>query len=56
MLFLMMRRDDAQWGTNGVVWTVTQSGVNFPFLFDVIFYSVPVTMLRGLGMVTYWQR
>lgn len=38
-------------GPNGVVWTVTQSGVIFPFLFGVIFYSVPLNGLRVLGMV-----
>ena len=50
MLFLTMGRAMRN-GPNGVVWTVAQSGVIFPFLFGVVFYSVPVTMLRGLGMV-----
>ena len=50
MLFLMMGRA-MRHGPNGVVWTVTQSGVIFPFLFGVLFYSVPMTLLRGLGMV-----
>ena len=50
MLFLTMGRAMRN-GPNGIVWTVAQSGVIFPFLFGVFFYSVPVTLLRGVGMV-----
>ena len=49
MLFLTMGRAMRN-GPNGIVWTVAQSGVIFPFLFGVFFYSVPVTLVRGLGM------
>ena len=50
MLFLTMGRAMRN-GPNGIVWTVAQSGVIFPFLFGVFFYSVPVTLVRGVGMV-----
>lgn len=49
MLFLTMGRAMRD-GPNGIIWTVAQSGVVFPFLFGVLFYSVPLTFLRGLGM------
>ncbi|MBO4618600.1 MAG: hypothetical protein J5654_00675 [Victivallales bacterium] len=49
MLFLTMGRAMRN-GPNGIVWTVAQSGVIFPFLFGVFFYFVPVTWVRGVGM------
>ncbi len=50
LMFLTMGRAMRN-GPNGIVWTVTQSGVIFPFLFGVCFYSVPLNGLRVFGMV-----
>lgn len=37
-------------GPNGVVWALAQSALIFPFLFGVIFYGVPLTLSRVVGV------
>ncbi len=39
-----------QKGPNGIIWSVMQSGFIFPFLMGVVFFSVPLTTVRIMGI------
>ena len=49
MLELMSRA--MQCGPNGVIWSIIQSAMVFPFIVGMIFFDVKFTMLRGAGIV-----
>ena len=49
MLELMSRA--MQCGPNGVIWSIIQSAMVFPFMVGMIFFDVKFTILRGLGIV-----
>ena len=40
-----------QCGPNGIIWAIIQSAMLFPFVFGVVFYNVPMSAIRGFGMV-----
>jgi len=39
-----------QRGPNGIIWSIVQSGFVFPFFMGVIWFHVPLTMIRLLGV------
>lgn len=39
-----------QRGPNGIVWAIMQSGLIFPFCMGILFFDVPLTLTRGIGM------
>ena len=49
MLELMSRA--MQCGPNGVIWSIIQSAMVFPFMISMIFFDVKFTVLRGLGIL-----
>lgn len=49
MLELMSRA--MQCGPNGVIWSIIQSAMVFPFIVGMIFFDVEFTWLRGAGIV-----
>ena len=49
MLELMSRA--MQCGPNGVIWSIIQSAMVFPFIVGMIFFDVKFTILRGAGIV-----
>lgn len=49
MLELMSRA--MQCGPNGVIWSIIQSAMVFPFMVGMIFFDVAFTFLRGLGIL-----
>src|SRR5574344_1087402 len=44
MSFAMQR------GPNGIIWTIIQSAMIFPFLTGVLFFDVKLTLCRGAGL------
>ncbi len=40
-----------QRGPNGIIWTMTQSGFIFPFAMGILFFQVPLGILRGIGFL-----
>lgn len=41
-----------QKGPNGIIWSIIQSGFVFPFFMGVLFFDVPVNLLRISGLVS----
>ena len=41
-----------QKGPNGIIWSIIQSGFVFPFFMGVVFFDVPVNLLRFIGLVS----
>ena len=41
-----------QKGPNGIIWSIIQSGFVFPFFMGVVFFDVPVNLLRIIGLVS----
>jgi len=37
-------------GPNGIIWSIAQSGLVFPFAMGVLFFDVPFSPARGLGI------
>ena len=48
MLQLMSKA--MQLGPNGVIWSIIQSSLVFPFICGIVFFNVEFTVLRGLGI------
>lgn len=40
-----------QIGPNGIIWSIIQSALIFPFIVGIIFFNVQFTLLRGLGIL-----
>lgn len=49
MLLIMSKA--MQLGPNGIIWSIIQSALIFPFLGGVVFFGVELTLLRGIGIV-----
>ncbi len=48
---LQLMAKTMQRGPNGIVWAIIQSGLIFPFAMGVIFFGVPLTLVRLSGLV-----
>ena len=40
-----------QKGPNGLIWAIIQSAFAFPFLMGILFFQVPCSIVRGVGLV-----
>jgi len=50
-LLLQLMSFAMQRGPNGIIWGIVQSGVLFPFLMGILFFSVPLPPVRAMGMI-----
>ena len=50
-IMLQMMSKAMQCGPNGIIWSIIQCGFIMPFLFGVIFFHNPLTVLRGTGII-----
>lgn len=50
-ILLQLMAQAMQRGPNGIIWAIIQSGVIFPFAMGMIFFAVPATPIRLLGII-----
>ncbi len=50
-ILLQMMAKAMQYGPNGIVWAIIQSGLIFPFGMGVMFFGVPLTVTRLSGLI-----
>ena len=50
-LMLQIMSNAMQSGPNGIIWSIIQSALVFPFIGGILFFGVEFTALRGVGIV-----
>lgn len=50
-LMLQIMSSAMQSGPNGIIWSIIQSALVFPFIGGILFFGVEFTFLRGIGIV-----
>lgn len=50
-IMLQIMSKAMQCGPNGVIWSIIQSALVFPFIVGIIFFDVKLTVLRGAGII-----
>ena len=49
-IMLQIMSKAMQCGPNGIIWSIIQSALVFPFIVGIVFFDVKLTLLRGIGI------